>query len=64
VSAVDERLELRARLVRARRGWLRIEDDAAGLDEELDARVAIARLAILDVVDRVDQLLGAVEAAA
>jgi hypothetical protein len=61
---LDERLALRARLVRVRAGWLRIEDDAAGIDEELDQRIAIARLAILDVVDRADQLLGVVEAAA
>lgn len=54
-----QQLELRARLSRARTGWLRIEDTAAGFDDELDQRVAVARLAILDAADRLDQLLAA-----
>lgn len=55
---LDELLALRARIRRARAGWLRIENAIVELgDEELDSRIAIARLAILDVADRVDQLL-------
>lgn len=55
---LDELLELRARAARARRTWLRIEEAACGAgDEELDSRVAIARLALLDAIDRLDQLL-------
>jgi hypothetical protein len=56
---LDERLALRARTRRARAGWLRLEEEAVELgDEELDSRVAIARLAILDVADRLEQLCG------
>jgi hypothetical protein len=55
--SANELLQLRASLARARKHWLAIEDDIAGHDSELDQRVAIARLAILDAADRVDQIL-------
>lgn len=55
---LEERLQLRARMTRARTGWLRIEDAAANHDQELDERIACARLAMLDAIDRLDQLLG------
>lgn len=55
---LDELLELRARAVRARRGWFWIEQAAVDAgDQELDTRIAIARLALLDAIDRIDQLL-------
>jgi hypothetical protein len=55
---LDEQLQIRAALARARHVWLGIEETAVELgDEELDSRVAIARLAILDAADRLDQLI-------
>lgn len=49
--------ELAERISVARALWLEIETLAVDhLDDELDSRIAIARLAILDVRDRVEQL--------
>jgi hypothetical protein len=55
---LDELLALRVRSRRARAGWLRIEEAAVELgDEELDLRIATVRLAMLDVTDRIEQLV-------
>jgi hypothetical protein len=54
----DDLLDLALRMRVSRDRWLIIErkaDDA--LDEELDRRVEMTRLMILDSIDRVDQLI-------
>jgi hypothetical protein len=54
----DDLVELALRMRVSRDRWLIIErkaDDA--LDEELDRRVEMTRLMILDSIDRVDQLI-------
>jgi hypothetical protein len=49
--------ELLERLHLARAAWLEVEHLAGALeDDELEGRVACARLAILDVRDRAEQL--------
>lgn len=56
---IDELLQVRAAFTRIRAHWLGVEDDVAGVDDELDQRIAVARLAILDCRDRLEQLLAA-----
>jgi len=56
---LEQLLLLRATLGRARTTWLAVEAAAGAHDDELTQRVAIARLAILDAADRLDQLLSA-----
>lgn len=49
--------DLARRIARIRADYLDLERAADdGFDDELDGRVAIARLALLDVADRIDQL--------
>ena len=55
--SAGELSELAAMIAAARQAWLQIERAADELDDdELDQRIACARLAILDSADRAQQL--------
>jgi hypothetical protein len=55
---LDDGLHLHTRILAARTTWLQIERLAARIDDdELTGRVDIARLAILDAKDWLEQLL-------